>query len=107
MAPTPQCRYKAAMTNTPLNRLRLMGMIEGLSFLALLFIAMPLKYIYGDPSWVKMVGQVHGMLWIGFCFVLWDTKSKLNWTLKQAMVPFIAAVLPFGPFLIDRKLRDF
>jgi integral membrane protein len=94
------------MLKTPIGRLRLIGMIEGLSFLALLFIAMPKKYLFGDPSWVKAVGQVHGMLWLVFCFVLWDTKAKLGWTMRQALVPFIAAVLPFGPFVVDRKLKD-
>ena len=46
------------------------------------------------------------MLWLVFCFVLWDTKAKLGWTMRQALVPFIAAVLPFGPFVVDRKLKD-
>ena len=54
------------MLKTSVGRLRLSGMIEGLSFLVLTMAAMPMKYIYGDPSWVKVVGQAHGLLWIIF-----------------------------------------
>ena len=94
------------MLKTSIGRLRLIGMIEGLSLILLMFIAMPLKYIWGDPSMVKVVGQVHGLLWVGFCFVLYDTKSAEGWTFKQALIPFIASIIPFGPFVVDRKLKD-
>jgi len=94
------------MLKTSIGRLRLIGMIEGLSLIILMFIAMPLKYIWGDPSMVKIVGQVHGLLWVGFCFVLYDTKSSEGWTFKQALIPFIASIIPFGPFVVDRKLKD-
>jgi len=94
------------MLKTPIGRLRLIGLIEGLSFLVLLFIAMPKKYFFGDPSWVKAVGQTHGLLWVIFCFALIDAKSNKGWTIKQALVPFIASMLPFGPFVVDRKLKD-
>jgi integral membrane protein len=50
--------------------------------------------------------MAHGLLWVGFLAVLADTMSKEGWTLKRAAVPFVAALLPFGPFIIDRKLRD-
>jgi integral membrane protein len=94
------------MLSTTIGRLRVIGMIEGMSFLALLCFAMPLKYIWGDPSWVKIIGQVHGMLWVGFCFALLDAKSKEGWTLKQSLIPFIASMLPFGPFIVDAKLKN-
>ena len=94
------------MLKTPVGRLRLTGIVEGLSFILLMFIAMPLKYIWGDPTWVTQVGRIHGLLWVVFCFSLVDAKSAKGWTMKQAMVPFIASMLPFGPFLIDRKLKE-
>ena len=94
------------MLKTSVGRLRLSGMIEGFSFLVLTMAAMPMKYIYGDPSWVKVVGQAHGLLWIIFVFTLIDAKSEKGWTIKQALVPFIASMLPFGPFLIDRKIKE-
>ena len=94
------------MLKTSVGRLRLIGLIEGLSFLVLLFIAMPKKYLYGDPSLVKVVGQAHGLLWVIFCFALIDAKSNKGWTIKQALIPFVASMLPFGPFVVDRKLKD-
>ena len=94
------------MLKTSVGRLRLSGMIEGLSFLVLTMAAMPMTYIYGDPSWVKVVGQAHGLLWIVFVFTLIDAKSDKGWTIKQALVPFIASMLPFGPFLVDRKIKE-
>jgi integral membrane protein len=94
------------MLKTSVGRLRLSGMIEGLSFLVLTMAAMPMKYIYGDPSWVKVVGQAHGLLWIVFVFTLIDAKSDKGWTIKQALIPFIASMLPFGPFLVDRKIKE-
>jgi integral membrane protein len=94
------------MLSSPVGRLRLLGMIEGLSFLVLLFVAMPIKYIADDPTWVRHVGMTHGLLFIAFCFSLYDAKSSEEWSLRQALVPFVAALVPFGPFLIDRRLRS-
>ena len=94
------------MLSTPIGRLRLTGMIEGLSFIVLVFIAMPIKYIGGDPTWVRHVGMAHGLLYVAFCFTLYDAWSHEKWTFRQALVPFVAALLPFGPFIIDRRLRS-
>ena len=94
------------MWQTPIGRLRLIGWVEGLSFVVLVFVAMPLKYVWGEPAAVRVVGMAHGALWMGFCVVLWHTASQAGWTVKQTAVPFVAALLPFGPFLIDRRLRD-
>jgi integral membrane protein len=94
------------MWKTPIGRLRLIGWLEGLSFVGLVFIAMPMKYLLDEPGAVRVLGMAHGLLWVGFLAVLADTMSKEGWTLKRAAVPFVAALLPFGPFIIDRKLRD-
>ena len=101
-----QPRYVSFMLTSPIGRLRLTGMIEGLSFLILLFVAMPLKYIWGDPTLVRHVGMIHGLLFIVFCFTLVDAKSSEGWTIKQAAIPFIASFFPFGPFVIDRRLKE-
>ena len=93
------------MFKTPIGRLRLAGMIEGLSFLALVFIAMPKKYLFGDPSWVRAVGMAHGLLFLVFCAVLIDLLSRELLSRRQAGMAFAAALLPFGPFLIDRRLK--
>ena len=93
------------MLKTPIGRLRLIGMIEGLSFLVLLFFAMPQKYIYGDPSWVKVTGQAWPalgplLLRAGRCQELMQLDHQAG------LGAFIASMLPFGPFVVDRKLKD-
>ena len=93
------------MWNTPINRLRLIGLFEGLSFILLLGVAMPLKYHWGEPMAVRIVGSAHGVLWIGLCAILSDTVRREGWTARQACLPFVASLLPFGPFLIDGKLK--
>ena len=95
-----------AMWTTSIGRLRLVGMIEGLSYLLLLFIAMPLKYIWGDPTLVRHIGMAHGVLWTALIVLILEAKISQGWTLRQAAVPVIASLLPFGPFWIDKRLRD-
>lgn len=93
------------MLTSSIGRLRLIGITEGLSFLVLVFVAMPLKYHWGDPSWVRVVGGIHGALFVVFCFALFDTQHREKWSLRQTLVPFVASLIPFGPFLIDHRLK--
>jgi integral membrane protein len=91
-------------TNSALSLLRLTGFLEGLSFIILLCIAMPLKYWGGKPEAVKIVGMGHGVLFIAYViFLLWATVS-LKWSLKKATLGFIAAFIPLGTFWADYKL---
>ena len=93
--------------STPISRVRLVGIVEGISYLLLLGVAMPLKYFAGIPEAVRIVGMAHGVLFIAFCLVLllaWlDQKLPFRW----AALAFIASLLPFGPMLIDKKLAIF
>jgi len=66
---------------------------------------MPMKYFAGKPSFVECFGWIHGVLFLLFCFALLQTKIKMNWKIKTAAVPFIAALVPCGPFFIDRWLK--
>ncbi len=84
--------------------LRRVGKLEGVSFLVLLGIAMPLKYLAGMPLAVKLVGWAHGVLFVALVVVLLRAQRKAQLPLKQAALVFAAALLPFGPFLIDRRL---
>ncbi len=88
----------------PVGRLRLSGMLEGISFLVLLGIAMPLKYVFDFPLAVKYVGWAHGLLFIIFCLLILITWLEKKISLKHAALAFVASLIPFGPFLIDRKL---
>jgi integral membrane protein len=90
---------------TAIGRLRVIGLLEGTSFLILLGIAMPLKYLLGLPLAVKLVGWVHGLLFVLFCVVLALAARSARWPLLRVGGVFVAALLPFGPFLIDGRLK--
>ncbi len=93
------------MLGNEIGRLRLVGMFEGISFLVLLGIAMPLKYIWGDPTAVRIVGMAHGVLFMAYCLCLCFAWGETKWPVKRASLVFVACLLPFGPFLIDRSLK--
>lgn len=89
---------------TELNFLRLTSMAEGLSYLVLLFVAMPMKYVGGDPTWVSLVGRVHGGLFVLLVFALARAASALDWKLRKVGGVMLAAILPFGAFPLERQL---
>ena len=91
----------------PIPFLRRIALIEAISFLVLLGIAMPLKYLAGQPLAVKVFGWAHGVLFIIFAFALLRTMMVARWSIGRAAAVFIAALLPFGPFIIDRRMRDY
>lgn len=88
-----------------LKRFRLISVVEGLSFILLLFIAMPLKYVFDMPLAVKYIGWAHGVLFVLYIYVIFPTAKKLNWNFTKTFFGLIAAVLPFGPFIFDRNLK--
>lgn len=87
-----------------MNAFRLVAFLEGISFLVLLFIAMPLKYVMDMPLPVRITGMVHGVLFIAFVFYLMQVKSEKNWTVKKTFIAFLASLLPFGTFVLDAKV---
>jgi integral membrane protein len=88
-----------------IQTLRLVGTLEGLSFLLLLFVAMPLKYMMGNPILVKYVGMGHGVLFIAFLAVLFIVCEKQKWSLSVFLMGLVASILPFGPFVFDAKVK--
>lgn len=96
----------AAMFNSALGRLRVVALVEGVSFLVLLFVAMPLKYAAGMPSAVKVVGSVHGGLFVLFLLALLQAWDERSWKLSRVVTAFVASVVPFGTFWFDRSLRE-
>jgi integral membrane protein len=94
------------MTKTSVHTLRLLALTEGVSFLVLLGIAMPLKYWAGWPLAVKFVGWAHGVLFILFVLALLRVWWTEKWSMGRCALVFIAALLPFGPFVIDRRLQN-
>ena len=91
----------------PVPRLRTIAILEGLSFLALLFIAMPLKYLADAPAAVQVVGWLHGLLFVLFCAALLHTTVRARWPAARAAVVFVAALLPFGPFVLDGRMKRY
>jgi integral membrane protein len=91
----------------PVSRLRRIALMEGISFLVLLGIAMPLKYLAGLPLAVKIVGWVHGILFMILVVALVQTMRAARWPLRRGAVVFVAALLPFGPFVLDRRMREY
>ena len=88
-----------------INILRILGNVEGVSYLLLIFIAMPLKYAYDMPMAVKIIGMVHGVLFVAYCMVLALCMKKFSWKLGFGVYLFIATLIPFGTFVTDRKLK--
>jgi integral membrane protein len=90
---------------TPIGRLRAIGLIEGVSFLVLLGIAMPLKYFAGVPMAVKVVGWAHGVFFMAFVAALAHATRSAGWGILRAGTVFIASLVPFGTLLIDGRLK--
>jgi integral membrane protein len=78
---------------------------EGISFIVLLFIAMPLKYWGNMPMAVRYVGSVHGGLFVLFCILLFMVWKQYNWSLKEVGIAFALSLIPFGTFFLDKKLK--
>lgn len=90
---------------TALRTLRWLGALEGLAYLALLFIAMPLKHLLEMPEAVRVVGTVHGVLFLAFVVALFRTSLELRWPPSRWGAALLASLLPFGTFVFNRSLR--
>ena len=66
---------------------------------------MPMKYFFDLPLAVKIVGMVHGVLFLGYCFLLAISMKRFGWSLKFGIYLFVATLIPFGTFVTDRKLK--
>lgn len=93
------------MQMNSIHLLRKVGLFEGVSLLVLLFIAMPLKYIWQQPEAVKIVGWIHGALFVFFVLLLLRVYDQKGWPFTKVVIGFIAAFLPFGTFVFDRQLK--
>ena len=91
----------------PVPLLRRIAKAEAISFLILLGVAMPLKYFAGIPLGVKIAGWLHGILFVGFCASLLHTMVSARWPVSRVAPIFVAALLPFGPFILDRRMAAY
>ena len=90
---------------TELKEFRWVAFAEGLSFVLLLFVAMPLKYWAGLPLAVRVVGSLHGLLFVAFLWALFRVTLEREWPLKRWLSALVSSVVPFGTFVFDRSLK--
>lgn len=90
---------------TTIGRLRLFAFIEGISLLVLVFIAVPLKYYFDNPSLVKSIGPIHGALFVFFAFNTLRVGIEQQWKFNETTWKvLVACFVPFGTFYIDHKI---
>ncbi|WNB91225.1 DUF3817 domain-containing protein [Bacillus sp. NEB1478] len=91
----------------PIKTLKTVGYLEGLSFLILLGIAMPMKYFMDMPLAVTVVGSLHGLLFVLYILSILYVWNVKKWPLMRTFLAMVSSVIPFGPFIFDRKfLKD-
>lgn len=88
---------------TMLKAFRILGWFEGASMLILLFIAMPMKYMMDIPLATRIVGSIHGALFVAYVAMALQMMTTFKWPLSTLVKSFIGAVLPFGTFVFERK----
>ncbi|MFG6687036.1 DUF3817 domain-containing protein [Mariniflexile sp. HNIBRBA6329] len=86
-----------------LNIFRITALLEGVSYILLLFIATPMRHLYDQPQYVKMLGLPHGILFMGYVIMAFMLKKDMNWNTKQFAEVLLASIIPFGTFYIDKK----
>lgn len=88
------------------REMRTVGIWEGISFLLLLFVAMPLKYYAGFPKAVSVVGMIHGVLVIVFLYTIVNSIQSSDLSIKKGVIAFLASLLPFGTFFLDKLVFE-
>ena len=90
--------------NKELDWLRIIAWGEGTSFLLILFVSMPLKYIWEMPMANKIIGYVHGVLFILYIITVWLIAEKREWSTRVRVISLVAPLIPFGAFWADRRI---
>ncbi len=87
------------------NLFRMIALSEGVSFLLLLLIAMPLKYFFNMPAAVRILGMLHGVLFVAFVFFAIVLTIKLKKNIAWFLIAFASSIIPLGAFYMEKKLR--
>ena len=82
---------------------RFVALLEGVSYILLLFIAVPIKYLLNDPTYVKLLGMPHGILFVGYIIFTVIGKNNLKWSYLEFFIVSAASLIPFGTFYVDKK----
>lgn len=87
-----------------LNTLRLVAFLEGISLLLLFGLAMPIKYMLGEPLLVEIIGMAHGVLFLLYVGLVLGIQQTCKWSIKHTFMALVASFLPFGTFYMDKIL---
>lgn len=82
---------------------RIVGFLEGISYLLLMSLGLYFKYVLNDPSYVKLLGMPHGLLFMLYLILAYLIKEEMQWKLKDLAIVFLGAIIPFGTFYVDQK----
>ena len=82
---------------------KIVSFLEGLSYLLLLFVGVPMKYYANNDIMVKLMGMPHGLLFVAYIIIAILIKTQMKWDLKTMFIVLIASVLPFGTFYVVKK----
>lgn len=93
------------MASSEVRQFRVVSLLEGLSYVALMGVAMPLKYAAGVPHVSRAVGMVHGLLFVVFLVALARVVWEEDWNAKAIIIAIVAAILPLGAFWLERRLK--
>ena len=86
-----------------LNSFRVIAFLEGVSYILLLFIATPIKYLGDDPTYVGWLGMPHGILFLAYVVLAIMVGQELKWNKNTLIIVLLASIIPFGTFYIERK----
>ncbi|MCA0132766.1 DUF3817 domain-containing protein [Winogradskyella alexanderae] len=86
-----------------LSLFRLVALLEGLSYILLLFVAVPIKYLLDDPQYVKLLGMPHGLFFIAYIVLAIMVSTDMKWSNRTMFIIMLASIIPFGTFYIDKK----
>ena len=82
---------------------RIISLLEGISYILLLFVAVPIKYFGGDEQYVKLLGMPHGLLFVGYIVLAYLIKDEMQWNRNNFLKVLLASIIPFGTFWVERK----
>ena len=82
---------------------KIVATLEGISLLLLFFVAMPLKYMFDNPDYIRPMGMAHGVLFIAYIFMALMLKFEQDWPVKKLLIICLASIVPFGTFYIEWK----
>ena len=82
---------------------RIISFLEGVSYILLLFVAVPVKYLQGNPDYVKLLGMPHGLLFMLYIAIAIVIKKEMQWNTKNLGIILLCSIIPFGTFYVDKK----